>query len=221
MYTVYILSKTFGRPGKKNVYVFTSPLLCRHHLCHLEGSTKMKVDNWLLKNLFKVPRLREYMGKKQWKQQMKTKIIVFCVYVPYLFWWNNVPDSVCVCPVDWFGKCDYIYIYSPIFTSCSVGNRGTMELRGFLNGIVHNWWAAEVLSRLECIVTLAYLMHKICMNCDYLSAIDTIYVRLKCLQLDKLSVPSRKESFSNLFLEGVDGGKVSLLNQCWAYLPFT
>lgn len=109
MYTVYILSKTFGRPGKKNVYVFTSPLLCRHHLCHLEGSTKMKVDNWLLKNLFKVPRLREYMGKKQWKQQMKTKIIVFCVYVPYLFWWNNVPDSVCVS--SWLIWEMWLYIY--------------------------------------------------------------------------------------------------------------
>ena len=75
----------------------------------------MEVDNWLLKNLFKVPHLREYMEEKQWKQQMKTKRIV-CVYFLYLFWLKNVPDSVCVCVqlID-FGNviiCIDIYILS-------------------------------------------------------------------------------------------------------------
>ena len=189
---VYILGKTLGRPGKKNVHM-SAPSLPLGRI-DKDGSGQLTLEELIQGN---TPAW--IYGEKQWQH----KKICVCVYVLYLFWWKNVQDSVCVCSwLMWEMWLYNIYIYYPIFTACSVGNRGTMELRGFWNGIVHNWSAAEVLSRLECIVTLAYLLHNICINCDHLSAIHAICVRLKCLQLDKLSVPSRKESFSNLFLWG-------------------
>lgn len=176
---VYILSKTFGHQGKKKVYILTSPLLCRHHLQATwkdRQRWKWTIDSWRTYSRYHscVNRWGKNNENNKWRQQ---KIVCVCVRSVPFFGEKNVPDSLCVClcPVDWFGKRDYIYIYYSIFNACSVGIRGTMEWSAwFLER--HSAWlmAAEVLSRLECIVTLAYLMHKICMNCDHLSAIHTI-----------------------------------------------